>query len=121
MNTQALIDTAMAPVADDKGILAMVESNPTCNKRFTRLGIPQTGEDRRAYQGMIVTTPVPGECISGAICSRMRNFYFNPGGKNIMSNITAVPQTPSPGGTPTGMSVVERSRSQSREGWGEGI
>jgi hypothetical protein len=67
MNTQALIDTAMALVADDKGILAMDESNPTCNKRFARLGIPQTGEARRAYREMIVTTPGLGECISGAI------------------------------------------------------
>ena len=35
--------------------------------------------------------------------------------------ITAVPQTPSPSGAPAGMQAVERSRSQSREGWGEGI
>jgi fructose-bisphosphate aldolase class I len=35
-------------VAGDKGLLAMDESNPTCNKRFTRLGIPQTYEARRA-------------------------------------------------------------------------
>ena len=67
MNTQALIDTAKALVADDKGLLAMDESNPTCNKRFAKLGIPQTGEARRAYREMIVTTPSLGECISGAI------------------------------------------------------
>ena len=67
MNTQALIDTAMALVADDKGILAMDESNPTCNKRFARLGIPQTVEVRRSYREMIVTTPGLGECIRGAI------------------------------------------------------
>lgn len=40
MNSQALIDTAMALVADDQGILAMDESNPTCNMRFAKLGIP---------------------------------------------------------------------------------
>ena len=34
MNAQALIDTAQALVAGDKGLLAMDESNPTCNKRF---------------------------------------------------------------------------------------
>jgi fructose-bisphosphate aldolase class I len=67
MNSQALITTAKALVADDKGILAMDESNPTCNKRFATLGIPQTGEARRAYREMIVTTPGLGECISGAI------------------------------------------------------
>jgi fructose-bisphosphate aldolase, class I len=45
----------------------MDESNPTCNKRFARLEIPQTEEARRAYREMIVTTPGLGECISGAI------------------------------------------------------
>ena len=54
-------------VADDKGLLAMDESNPTCNKRFAKLGIPQTEEARRAYRQLIVTTPRLGECISGAI------------------------------------------------------
>ncbi len=48
MNTQELINTARKMVADDKGLLAMDESNPTCNKRFARLGIPQTVEARRA-------------------------------------------------------------------------
>jgi fructose-bisphosphate aldolase class I len=67
MNAQKLIDTAKALIAGDKGLLAMDESNPTCNKRFARLGIPQTGETRRAYREMIVTTPGLGECISGAI------------------------------------------------------
>ena len=67
MNAQTLIDTAKALVAGDKGILAMDESNPTCNKRFAKLGIPQTVETRRAYRELIVTTPALGECISGAI------------------------------------------------------
>jgi fructose-bisphosphate aldolase, class I len=67
MNTQQLIDTAKALIAGDKGLLAMDESNPTCNKRFAKLGIPQTVEARRAYRELIVTTPGLGECISGAI------------------------------------------------------
>jgi len=67
MNAQKLIDTAKALVAGDKGLLAMDESNPTCNKRFARLGIPQTEEARRAYRELLVTTPGLGECISGAI------------------------------------------------------
>jgi fructose-bisphosphate aldolase class I len=54
-------------VADDKGLLAMDESNPTCNKRFAKWGIPQTEETRRAYRELIVTTPGLGESISGAI------------------------------------------------------
>jgi fructose-bisphosphate aldolase class I len=67
MNTQALIDTARMMVADGKGLLAMDESNPTCNKRFAKWGIPQTEETRRAYRELIVTTPGLGKSISGAI------------------------------------------------------
>jgi fructose-bisphosphate aldolase class I len=53
--------------ADSKGLLAMDESNPTCNKRFASLGIPQTEDARRAYRELIVTTPGLSECIGGAI------------------------------------------------------
>lgn len=67
MNTQKLIDTANAMVSDDKGLLAMDESTPTCNKRFAALGIPLTEEARRSYREMIVTTPGLGKFISGAI------------------------------------------------------
>jgi fructose-bisphosphate aldolase class I len=42
MSPRALVDTARALLADDKGLLAMDESNPTCNKRFARSGISQT-------------------------------------------------------------------------------
>ena len=45
----------------------MDESNPTCNKRFAALGIPQTEETRRAWRELIVSTPGLGESISGAI------------------------------------------------------
>ena len=62
-----LIDIARTMVGDGKGLLAMDESNPTCNKRFAKLGIPQTEEARRAWRELIVTTPGLGESISGAI------------------------------------------------------
>jgi fructose-bisphosphate aldolase class I len=67
MKTQELIDTARAMVAGDKGLLAMDESTPTCNKRFAKLGIPLTVEARRAWRELIVTTPGLEESISGAI------------------------------------------------------
>ena len=67
MNAQALIDTARALVADDKGLLAMDESLSTCDKRFAALGIAQTEEARRAYRELLVTTPGLGESISGVI------------------------------------------------------
>jgi fructose-bisphosphate aldolase class I len=67
MNIDNLIDTARMLVANGKGLLAMDESNPTCNKRFAKQGIPQTEEARRAYRELIITTPRLGECISGTI------------------------------------------------------
>ena len=67
MNAQELIDMARTLVAGNNGLLAMDESNATCNERFAMLGIPQTEEARRAYRELIVTTPGLGECISGII------------------------------------------------------
>jgi fructose-bisphosphate aldolase class I len=67
MNLKEIIITAKSLVADHKGLLAIDESNPTCNKRFAAAGIPQTEEFRRSYREMIITTPGLGECISGLI------------------------------------------------------
>jgi fructose-bisphosphate aldolase class I len=67
MSSQELVATAKAMVAEGKGLLAMDESTPTCNKRFEKLGIPQTEETRRSYRELIVTTPGLGEFISGVI------------------------------------------------------
>ncbi|MGB3532445.1 MAG: class I fructose-bisphosphate aldolase [Microcoleaceae cyanobacterium] len=64
---QELRKTAEAMVAPGKGVLAMDESNGTCNKRFENLGIPTTEDRRRAYREMILTTPNLSDYISGAI------------------------------------------------------
>lgn len=69
MNVENLINTAKAMVANDKGLIAMDESLATCNKRFAKVGIPQTEEARRAYRELIVTTPDLNKFISGAILS----------------------------------------------------
>ena len=67
MRLQELGDTASMLVAGDKGLLAIDESTPTCNKRFAEHGIAQTKEARRAYREMIITTPDLGEYISSVI------------------------------------------------------
>lgn len=54
-------------VANNKGLLALDESNSTCNKRFAKWGIPETAEQRCAYREMIVNTPGLNESISGVI------------------------------------------------------
>jgi fructose-bisphosphate aldolase class I len=67
MTAAELNDTARILVANGKGLLAMDESNGTCDKRFAALGIPQTKAARHAYRELIITTPHLGECISGVI------------------------------------------------------
>jgi fructose-bisphosphate aldolase class I len=67
MNDKGLRNTIRDLLADDKGILAMDESSPTCNQRFGALDIPKTEGYRRAYRELIVTTPGLGDYISGAI------------------------------------------------------
>ena len=54
-------------VADGKGILAADESTGTIEKRFTKINLPSTEENRRAYREMLFTAPGIGEHISGVI------------------------------------------------------
>ena len=65
--TAGLIETAQVLVGAGRGLLAMDESNPTCDKRFAEAGIPRTVEMRRAYRELLVTTDGLADCISGAI------------------------------------------------------
>ena len=67
MSGLELHDVARRLVAQGKGILAMDESDGTCDRRFAEVGIPQTHEARCAYRELLVTTPRLGECISGVI------------------------------------------------------
>jgi fructose-bisphosphate aldolase class I len=67
MDEQELATTVQAMMQAGKGLLAMDESNSTCNQRFAKLGIPQTEEARRAWRELILTTPGLGEFISGTI------------------------------------------------------
>ncbi|HEY4370609.1 MAG TPA: class I fructose-bisphosphate aldolase [Burkholderiales bacterium] len=67
MDIKLLTQTARDLMAGGKGLLAMDESNPTCNKRFAELGIAQTVEMRQAYREMIVTAPGLSDAVSGAI------------------------------------------------------
>ena len=67
MNRETLSATARAMVAPGKGILAMDESHPTCQKRFDALGIEFTEENRRTYRDMLVTAAGLGDHVGGAI------------------------------------------------------
>lgn len=67
MNQDALISTARALVAPGKGILAADESHPTIAKRFAKIGLENTEENRRRYREMLFTTAGVAEFISGVI------------------------------------------------------
>ena len=67
MNIQVLTDTVNELFEGNKGLLAMDESNGTCNKRFAAAAIPQTVNMRRSYRQLIVTTSGLNESIGGAI------------------------------------------------------
>ena len=67
MQTQEMERTAQALVAAGKGILAADESHPTIEKRFKTISVVSSEVTRRAYRGMLFTTPGLGEFISGVI------------------------------------------------------
>jgi fructose-bisphosphate aldolase, class I len=67
MNTQKLLGTVKALFANDKGILAMDESNHTCNEHFATVDVAQTEAARRDWRELIMTTSGLAECISGVI------------------------------------------------------
>jgi len=54
-------------VAPGKGILAADESSGTIEKKFAKIGVVSTEDNRRAYRGLFFTTSGFGEFISGAI------------------------------------------------------
>ena len=67
MDEQKLHETAVAIVADGKGILAADESDGTIKKRFDSIGVESTEENRRAYRELLFTTEGVEEYISGVI------------------------------------------------------
>ena len=65
MDFEKLSIVAQQMVEKGKGILAADESSGTIEKRFTKIGLASTEENRRAYREMIITTPGLGDHISG--------------------------------------------------------
>ena len=67
MSSHDLAATALALVADGKGILAADESTGTIQKRFDGIGLASTAETRRAYRQLLFTAPDFARHISGVI------------------------------------------------------
>ena len=66
-HTDTLQATVDALVQPGKGILAADESGPTIAKRFKSIGVESTEATRRAYRGLLLSTPGLGKYISGVI------------------------------------------------------
>lgn len=62
-----LSEVARALVAPGKGILAADESTGTIKKRFDKIGVENTEDNRQAYRELLFTTPGVGKFISGVI------------------------------------------------------
>jgi fructose-bisphosphate aldolase class I len=67
MNEKTLHDTAVAMVANGRGILAADESTSTIGKRFDGIKVENTEENRRAYRDMLFTTAGCEQYTSGVI------------------------------------------------------
>ena len=67
MDHALLSKTAAAMVARGRGILAADESSGTCETRFKTINTPCTEENRRAYRGLLFTTPGVEQFLSGVI------------------------------------------------------
>ena len=67
MNTEQLKSVAAAIVANQKGVLAADESNPTIKKRFESIKVESTEETRRRYREILFTTDGIEHTIGGVI------------------------------------------------------
>jgi len=67
MTAYKLGNIAQSLVHAGKGILAADESSPTIKKRFDRINVPSTEENRRSYREMLFTTQGIEKFISGVI------------------------------------------------------
>jgi len=67
MDKTLLAKTAAAMVARGRGVLAADESSGTCETRFKTISTACTEESRRAYRGLLFTTPGAEKFISGVI------------------------------------------------------
>ena len=77
MNIQAFIDTDSTMVADEKRMLAMEESTPTCNQRFSAMATPQSEYFQRTSRELLVNSSGIGD--------------FEPPSHNLISPIASLP------------------------------
>nr|KJB61142.1 hypothetical protein B456_009G342900 [Gossypium raimondii] len=82
--TDELIKTAKTIASPGRGILAIDESNATCGKRLSSIGLDNTEPNRQAYRQLLLTTPGLGEYISGAILFEETLYQSTTDGKKFV-------------------------------------
>ena len=85
MDKSILIKTIARLMSSPKGILAIDESLPTCNKRFEKFGAPATEEKRREYRELLITAPEIEKYISGYILFDETIRQFAKNGRSFIS------------------------------------
>ncbi|CAL5396647.1 unnamed protein product [Camellia sinensis] len=79
-----LVKTAKSIASPGRGILAIDESNATCGKRLSSIGLDNTEVNRQAYRQLLLTTPGLGEYISGAILFEETLYQSTTDGKKFV-------------------------------------
>lgn len=79
-----LVKTAKTVASPGRGILAMDESNATCGKRLSSIGLENTEANRQAYRTLLITVPGLGQYISGAILFEETLYQTTTDGKKMV-------------------------------------
>ncbi|KAL7166772.1 hypothetical protein ACSBR2_037450 [Camellia fascicularis] len=76
-----------------RGILAIDESNATCGKRLSSIGLDNTEVNRQAYRHLLLTTPGLGEYSSGAILFEKTLYQSTTDGKKFVNCLLPLPRS----------------------------
>jgi fructose-bisphosphate aldolase class I len=117
VNSSDLHATAVAMVADGKGILAADESSGTIARRFAEIGVESTAENRRGYREALFGAPDLASYISGVI-------LYDETIRQSMSDGTSMPHYLAARGIIPGIKVdkgLVPFRPDSKEQVGEGM
>ncbi len=87
MNENELIKTVKHLLQKGKGILAADESNVTCDKRLTAVGITPDEQKRREYRDLLLSTPELKNYVAGVILYDETFWQNNLDGENFATSL----------------------------------
>lgn len=89
MDTEKLEATVKHLLQNGKGLLAADESNGSCEKRFTAVGVECTEESRRQYRQILLTTDSIANSLSGVILYDETFWQKTDNGQNFRDQLAA--------------------------------